>query len=127
VQELEEPPRPNRHVPGTVIFVGHARLPQSLGLIDSSSVVCIEIEVDPSTGRVTRVGASGVLPCAAALLGELLEGSDFDSRIDAVLEELQRRYVSPCQRAICSALASCHEAYLRYCRQEAHVSASALD
>jgi len=106
-----------RHVGATAIFVGHGRLPQSIGLIGSSTVVSVEIEVDLDTHKIVHVDSSGLLPRAGALLQELLQDGDLDGRIDTVLENLQRRYVGPCQRAMCSAVANAYEAYLRYGRQ----------
>ena len=125
-REAEAVPHPDGLSPGTVIFVGHARLPHSMGLVNSTSVVSVEIEVDLVTRRVLHVTASGVLPRAGALLRQLLEGGDFDSRIDAVQEDLRRRYLGPCQRAMCCAVAGAHEAYLRYSRPDAMPQPSQL-
>src|SRR3990172_3428617 len=47
---------------GTVIFVGHARLPQSLAPVGASPVVSVEIEVDMQRRRAVEVAARGVLP-----------------------------------------------------------------
>ena len=119
MQDASAPLPSDGHKTGAVIFVGHARLPQSIGLIDCSSVVSVEIEVDLATREVLHVDAKGVLPMAEALLRDLLQGGDLDGRVDTVIEQFQHRYVGPCQRAMCSAVTSAYDAYLRYCRKEA--------
>ncbi len=110
----------------TVIFVGHARLPHSLVSPGSTAVVSVEMEVDLESGRVIVVGTQGLSPCSDGLVRELVIGEPLDGRIDAVLATIQARYMGPSQRAICCAVASAHEAYLRYCRQAAPVQEGAL-
>ena len=43
---------------GTVIFVGHARLPQSLTARDASPVVSVELETDAKSGMIGCIGQS---------------------------------------------------------------------
>ncbi len=102
----------------TVIFTGHARLPQSLVAPGSSAVVSVEIEVDLESQRIVNLGAQGMLPRAEELVRKLLVGEPLDERLNDVLPTIQARYVGPCQRAICSAIANAYEAYLRYQRQD---------
>jgi hypothetical protein len=104
---------------GTVIFVGHARLPQSLAAVGASPVLSVEIEVDMRDRRAVEVATRGVLPRAEALLRDILLQGDLDTSVRILLDALQRRYVGAPQRAISTAVANAYEAYVRFCRQQA--------
>jgi len=103
---------------GTVIFVGHARLPQSLAPVGASPVVSVEIEVDMQRRRAVEVAARGVLPRAEALLREVLLDGDLDTSVSMVVDALQRRYVGPPQRAMITAVGNAYEAYVRFRQQQ---------
>lgn len=96
----------------TMTFVGHARLPQSLARTDPG-VVCIELEVDPASAEVVGMASQAVMPRGELLLREVLLGYDLGRGVDDALREIQRRYIGAPQKAICSAIASAYEAYLR--------------
>ena len=99
---------------GTVIFVGHARLPQSLAPRDASPVVSVEVEADASSGVIVGVAAKAVPELAARLLAEVLGGRNInDSPLEA-MEEIRRRYVCPSQKALSTAVLNAFEAYSRY-------------
>jgi hypothetical protein len=103
----------------TVIFVGHARLPQSLAPVGASPVVSVEIEVDMQRQRAVEVAARGVLPRAEALLRDILLGDDLDTSVSTVVDALQRRYMGPPQRAMITAVSNAYEAYVRFRQQHA--------
>jgi hypothetical protein len=104
---------------GTVIFVGHARLPQSLAPVGASAVVSVEIEVDMRRRQAVEVATRGLLPRAEALLRDILLEGDLDASVRILLDALQKRYVGPPQRAIMTAVANAYEAYVRFCQQQA--------
>jgi hypothetical protein len=101
----------------TVIFVGHARLPQSLAPRDSSSVVSVELEADIVSGAILSTSVKGVLPLGTRLLGEVLTGRDISDGPHEAIEEVRQRYVCPSQKALCTAVANAYEAYYRYRQQ----------
>ena len=103
---------------GRTIFVGHARLPQGLSATGLTSIIALELETDLASGQILSAAASGVPPLAQKLLQEILVGRSVQDGFDAALTELQRRYVSPAQKALASAVANAFEAYLRYRRQQ---------
>lgn len=103
---------------GTVIFVGHARVPQSLAPIGASPVLSVEIEVDMRARRAVEVATRGVLPRAEALLRDILLHGDLDTSVRTLLDALQTRYVGAPQRAISTAVANAYEGYIRFCRQQ---------
>jgi len=103
----------------TVIFVGHARLPQSLAPVGASPVVSVEIEVDMRRRQAVEVATRGVLPRAEALLRDILLEGDLDTSVRILLDALQKRYVGTPQRAIMTAVANAYEAYVRFCQQQA--------
>ena len=106
--------------PGTVIFVGHARLPQSLAR-DASPVVSVELEADVESGAIVGVGTQAVAELAGRLVAEVLRGRNInDSPFEAV-EEIRRRYICPSQKALSTAVLNAFEAYGRY-RQGAEQS-----
>ena len=106
--------------PGTVIFVGHARLPQSLAR-DASPVVSVELEADVESGAIVGVGTKAVAELAGRLVAEVLRGRNInDSPFEAV-EEIRRRYICPSQKALSTAVLNAFEAYGRY-RQGAEQS-----
>ncbi len=110
---------PVRETEKTVIFVGHARLPQSLAPRDSSSVISVEVEAEMSSGAITGISVRGALPLGAKLLEDVLAGRNIeDSPADAI-NEVRRRYVCPSHKALCTAVANAYEAYQRYCQQGA--------
>src|SRR3990172_6692826 len=90
--------------PGTVIFVGHARLPQSLAPRDASPVVSVELEADVESGAIVGVGTKAVAELAGRLVAEGLQGRNInDSPFEAV-EEIRRRYICPSQKALSTAV-----------------------
>jgi hypothetical protein len=103
----------------TVIFVGHARLPQSLAPVGAPPVVSVEIEVDVGRHRAVEVGTRGLLPRAEALLRDILLEGDLDTSVRILLDALQKRYVGAPQKAIMTAVANAYEAYVRFCQQQA--------
>ena len=99
---------------GTVIFVGHARLPQSLAPRDSSGVVSVELEADSSSGEIVTVGARAIPDLGAKLLTTVLVGHNINESPIALAEEIRRRYVCPSQKAMSTAVLNAFEAYQRY-------------
>jgi hypothetical protein len=110
-----KPRSPDSLIP-TITFVGQARLPQSLASMGSNAV-CVELEVDPLSGEIVGVASAGTMRRCALLLREILLGYDLDRGPEDALREIQSRYVGPPQKAVCSAVASAYEAFLRTCRQ----------
>ncbi len=98
----------------TVVFVGHARLPQSLAPRDASPFVSLELEADVLTGTVVGLATQGVLGLCTRLLESVLLGKDINDGPGQPVEEIRRRYICPTQRAVCTAVANAYEAYHRY-------------
>lgn len=103
---------------GTVIFVGHARLPQSLAPRDASPVVSVEVEADVVTGAIVGVAARAVPELGARLLADLLMGRNINDSPLEVVEEIRRRYICPSQKAVATAVLNAFEAYQRYRQTE---------
>jgi hypothetical protein len=103
----------------TVIFVGHARLPQSLAPAGAPPVVSVEIEVDVRRRQAVEVATRGVLPRAEALLRDILLEGDLDASVRILMDALQRRYVGAPQKAIMTAVSNAYDAYVRFCQQQA--------
>lgn len=102
----------------TVIFVGHARLPQSLAPRDGSPVVSVELEADVASGAIVDVAAKAVPELGSRLLTDLLKGRNISESPLAVLEEIRRRYICPSQKALATAVLNAFEAYHRYRQSE---------
>jgi len=98
----------------TVIFVGHAPLPQSLAPRDASPVVSLELEVNIANGRILGLAAKAVPELGSKLLASLLVGHNINDGPLPVMEEIRRRYICPSQKAVCTAVANAFEAYHRY-------------
>ena len=119
MQELELEGRPAASTlalkaAGTVVFVGHARLPQSLAPRDASPVVSVELEANVDSGAIVGVGTKAVAELAGRLVAEVLKGRNInDSPFEAV-EEIRRRYICPSQKALSTAVLNAFEAYGRY-------------
>ena len=99
---------------GTVIFVGHARLPQSLAPRDASPVVSVELEADVVSGAITEVAASAVPELGSRLVSDILIGRNINDSPGPAIEELRQRYICPSQRALSTAVLNAFEAYNRY-------------
>ncbi|OGO47502.1 MAG: hypothetical protein A2W34_04585 [Chloroflexi bacterium RBG_16_64_32] len=99
---------------GTVIFVGHARLPHSLAPRDSSLVVSVELEADTTSGEIVCVGAKAVPDLGSRLLSSVLIGHNINESPANLIEELRRRYICPSQKAVSTAVLNAFEAYQRY-------------
>ncbi len=110
---------------GTVIFVGHARLPQSLAPRDASGVVSVEVEADVASGVIVGVAATAVPELGSRLLGEVLMGRNINDNPLAAMEEIRHRYVCPSQKAVSTAVLNAFEAYSRYRLAETNGSAAA--
>ena len=106
-----------RRTETTVIFVGHARLPQSLVPRDSSSVVSVELEAEIASGTILGTSVKGVLPLGTRLLDEVLAGRTIGDGPQEAVGEIRQRYVCPSQKALCTAVANAYEAYYRYRQQ----------
>jgi hypothetical protein len=100
----------------TMIFVGQARLPQSLASMGSNAI-CVELEVHPLSGEIVGLGSAGTMRRCTLLLRDVLLGYDLDRGLEDALHEIQSRYVGPPQKAVCSAVASAYDAFLRTCRR----------
>jgi hypothetical protein len=103
-----------RAATGTVVFVGHARLPQSLAPRDSSAVISVEVETDVVSGAIVSASVRGVMPVGTRLMEELLIGRNINDGPQVPTDELRRRYVCPSHKAMCTALANAYDAYQRY-------------
>jgi hypothetical protein len=99
---------------GTVIFVGHARLPHSLAPRDSSPVVSVALEADTSSGEIVCVGAKAIPDLGSRLLSSVLVGHNINESPATLIEELRRRYICPSQKAVSTAVLNAFEAYQRY-------------
>ena len=99
---------------GSVIFVGHARLPQSLALRDSSPVVCVELETDTTSGEIMGVGSKAIPDLGQKLIATVLMGHNINENPTAFVEEIRRRYICPSQKAVSTAVLNAFEAYQRY-------------
>ena len=111
---LSKGPAPPRGDKRTVIFVGHARLPQSLAGRDASPMVSVEVEADTATGTILGAAAKGVPPLGAKLLEEVLTGRSLEHGPQEAVDEVRRRYVCPSHKALCTAVANAHDAYHRH-------------
>lgn len=98
----------------TIIFVGHARLPQSLAPRDASLVISVELEADITSGAIVGVAAKAVPELGARLVTEVLMGHNINDSPLAVTEEIRRRYICPSQKALSTAVLNAFEAYNRY-------------
>jgi hypothetical protein len=99
---------------GSVIFVGHARLPQSLAPRDSSPVVCVEVETDTSSGEILGVGSKAIPDLGQKLISSVLIGHNINENPSAFVDEIRRRYICPSQKAVSTAVLNAFEAYQRY-------------
>ncbi|MFQ5814321.1 MAG: DUF3870 domain-containing protein, partial [Anaerolineae bacterium] len=101
----------------TVIFVGHARLPQSLAGSYASPVISVELEADMATDIIPSVAVTGIPGMGARLLGEVLAGRNLKDGPQEAVEEIKQRYVCPSHKALCMAVINAYEAYHRYRQQ----------
>ncbi len=99
---------------GTVIFVGHARLPHSLAPRDASPVVSVELETDTASGEILCVGANAIPGLGTKLLTSILLGHNINESPAGLAEEIRRRYICPSQKAVSTAVINAFEAYQRY-------------
>lgn len=106
--------RPGPETKETVIFAGHARLPQSLAPRDASAVVSVELEVDVASGAILGMAATAVPQLGSKLLANVLLGRSISDGSFQAVAEIRRRYICPSQKAVCTAIANAFEAYQRY-------------
>lgn len=109
--EIEQTPDSNR---ATIVFVGHARLPQALGSQGAPTVVSVEVEVDVATRQIVDASCSPVPHLGERMVRDMLLGRNLDDGLDAVATELQHRYISPSQRALSTAICNVYESYARW-------------
>ena len=76
---------------GTVIFVGHARLPQSLTSRDASPVVSVELETGTQRAVRSGVSARAVPELGARLVAQVLNSRNINDSPLAAMEEIRRR------------------------------------
>ncbi|MGD0115088.1 MAG: DUF3870 domain-containing protein [Dehalococcoidia bacterium] len=77
----------------SLVFVGHARLPQSLAPGDAP-IVLVELEVEGKDGLVTTVEVSSPLPAAKRLLTRLLLGRSLETDYEDAMGEFQQPFLS---------------------------------
>jgi len=115
VETQTSPQRPaGLRATGSVIFVGHARLPQSLAPRDSSPVVCVELETDTASGEILGVGSKAIPDLGQKLITSVLVGHNINENPAGFVEEIRRRYICPSQKAVSTAVLNAFEAYQRY-------------
>lgn len=105
---------PEQKTGQTVIFVGHARLPQSLAPRDSSPVVSVELEVDAHSGVIVGIASKAIGELGTKLVAGLLLGRNINDGPLAAIEQIRRRYICPSQKAVCTAVFNAFEAHQRY-------------
>ena len=88
----------------SLVLVGSARLPKSLGYHDDH-VLLVELCVDASTRRVADVGTTIQLAGYIALLRTVLIGRELDE-ISSAASELSEKLRGPLLRPTIAALAS---------------------
>jgi hypothetical protein len=98
----------------TLFFVGQARLPESLASREAGNVLCLELEVDASTGTVVNLACSNLSPLGERFLIDLLVGHCLQESVAEPLREIERRYFGAAQKAMLSALENAYERYCRY-------------
>jgi len=111
---LSKGPAPPRGDKRTVIFVGHARLPQSLAGRDASPVVSVEVEDDTASATILGAAVKGVSPLGAKLVEEVLTGRSLEHAPQEAVDEVRQRYVCPSHKALCTAVANAYDAYHRH-------------
>lgn len=99
---------------GTVIFVGHARLPHSLAPRDASPVVSVELETNTASGEIVSVAANAIPNLGSRLLTSVLVGRNINESPEGLADEIRRRYICPSQKAVSTAVLNAFEAYQRY-------------
>lgn len=99
---------------GTVVFVGHARLPHSLAAREAAAIVSVELEADAASGEIVGVAAMAIPELGAKLVAKLLTGRNINDSPAALAEEIRRRYICPSQKAVSTAVLNAFEAYQRY-------------
>lgn len=109
---------------GMVIFVSHARLPQSLAGSHASPVVSVEMEADMATGIISRAAVTGIPGIGARLLVEVLAGRNLKDGPQEVVDEIRRRYVCPSHKALCTAVINAYEAHHRHQQQQSLTSSN---
>jgi len=97
-----------RRTETTVIFEGHARLPQTVAPSDSPSVVSIELEVDTASGTIVGISVEGALPLAIGLVSDVLLGRKIADGPEAATEGIRQRYVGPSEKGLCAAVTSAY-------------------
>ncbi len=97
----------------TVVFVGHARLPQSLAPRDGSSVISVEIEADAGSGTIVGAGVKAVPELGSRLVADILTGRNMDDGPEGPVNEISHRYICPSQKALTTAILKAFEAHSR--------------
>ncbi len=104
--------------PATAVFVGHARLPQSLAGSYASPVISVELEADIGAGIIQSAAAKGIPSLGGRLLAEVLAGRNLKDGPQEAVDEITRRYVCPSHKALCTAVINAYEAYRRHQQQQ---------
>ena len=112
--ETSRPTAVSLNTTETVIFVGHARLPQSLAPRDSSPVVSVELETNTRTGEIVAVGSHAIPDLGAKLLSSVIVGRNVNESPAEIVDEIRCRYICPSQKAMSTAVLNAFEAYERY-------------
>ena len=97
----------------TVVFVGHARLPQSLAPRDGSAVISVEIEADAGSGTIIGAGVKAVPELGSRLVADVLTGRNMDDGPQDAVNQISNRYICPSQKALTTAILKAFEAHSR--------------
>lgn len=102
----------------TILFVGHARLPQASAARVMYETLALTVEVEPVHGTILRAECSLVTSLAREFIKTLLAGHRLSDGIDFLLERIERRYQGAAQSAIMAALKNLHRDYLAWKEQQ---------
>jgi hypothetical protein len=102
----------------TLIFVGHARLPENITAKHVFDVFGLEIEVDPRNNTIVDASCTAIPTLGEKFVLDLLVGHNLEDGIDDIIGRIERRYFGPAQRAIISALINAYERYQKFVEEK---------
>lgn len=98
----------------TVMFAGHARLPQGMAAQNLFEMLTITVEVEPKYGVIVDASCTLATRHAQQFINRLLRGYSLQDGIEPILDEIRRAYQGKAQQALLAAAKDMYQQYLLY-------------
>ncbi|NGQ96125.1 DUF3870 domain-containing protein [Brevibacillus sp. SYP-B805] len=98
--------------PSCVLVAGFAQLPKGTTLYETYKTIGCVLIIDKENDRIVDASFTFIMGITNEFISSLVKGKSVHNGIDAIIEEIEKRFYVPPQKAV---IQSVRAAYNRYC------------